>query len=143
METIRHPSKATDPKATAVDSEVFKAMANAYKGLRHSVILLLSDPQYKDYAAFTNHQYDPKASQGPSTSQGQYASIEDLHNDVHVYVGGDEGHMAELDYASFDPSFWLHHAYAVPTPHTPISLKLMTVLQEHRSHLRNVASVEP
>ena len=63
---------------------------------------------YKDYAAFTNHQWDPdEKGQGEAS---KYSSIEDVHNNIHALMGGNEGHMSELDYASYDPSFWLHHA---------------------------------
>lgn len=81
-------------------------MANEYQGLRAQIMVLMNDPNYKDYAAFVNHQYDPKM---VGKEEGSYASIEDVHNSIHGLMGGDEGHMAELDYASFDPSFWLHH----------------------------------
>lgn len=40
----------------------------------------------------------------------KYASLESLHNVVHVWVGGAGGHMSVIPYASFDPIFWLHHA---------------------------------
>jgi tyrosinase len=36
--------------------------------------------------------------------------LEQLHNDVHVWVGGDRGHMADIPFAAFDPIFWAHHA---------------------------------
>lgn len=34
------------------------------------------------------------------------AQVEQLHNDVHVWVGG---HMGQIPYAAFDPIFWAHH----------------------------------
>lgn len=33
-------------------------------------------------------------------------AIENIHNNIHVTVGGD---MAFVDYSAFDPIFWLHH----------------------------------
>ena len=33
-------------------------------------------------------------------------AIEDLHNRVHVWVGG---HMSQIPFAAFDPIFWAHH----------------------------------
>jgi tyrosinase len=36
--------------------------------------------------------------------------LEQLHNNVHVWVGGDKGHMADIPFAAFDPIFWAHHA---------------------------------
>jgi len=36
--------------------------------------------------------------------------LEQLHNNVHVWVGGANGHMADIPFAGFDPIFWAHHA---------------------------------
>jgi tyrosinase len=36
--------------------------------------------------------------------------LEQLHNNVHVWVGGDKGHMGDIPFAAFDPIFWAHHA---------------------------------
>jgi len=38
--------------------------------------------------------------------------LEGIHNTIHVTVGGSSpaGHMSTIDYAAFDPIFWLHHA---------------------------------
>jgi tyrosinase len=39
--------------------------------------------------------------------------VEDIHDDIHGTVGGSgqagQGQMSILDYAAFDPVFWLHH----------------------------------
>ena len=35
--------------------------------------------------------------------------LEQLHNNVHVWVGGAEGHMSDIPFAAFDPIFWAHH----------------------------------
>lgn len=37
-------------------------------------------------------------------------SLENPHGAVHVAIGGAYGHMSQLSYAAFDPTFWLHHA---------------------------------
>jgi tyrosinase len=34
------------------------------------------------------------------------SQVEDLHNRVHVWVGG---HMGKIPFAAFDPIFWAHH----------------------------------
>lgn len=34
------------------------------------------------------------------------AAVEELHNRVHVWVGG---HMSQVPFAAFDPIFWAHH----------------------------------
>jgi tyrosinase len=36
--------------------------------------------------------------------------LEQLHNNVHMWVGGDKGHMGDIPFAAFDPIFWAHHA---------------------------------
>ncbi|KAF8858063.1 Di-copper centre-containing protein [Acephala macrosclerotiorum] len=45
-----------------------------------------------------------------STTAYSGMSLESVHNDVHVAIGGNAGHMSYLSYAAFDPIFWLHHA---------------------------------
>ena len=37
-------------------------------------------------------------------------TLEDLHGQVHVWVGGDDGHMSQVPLAAYDPIFWAHHA---------------------------------
>jgi tyrosinase len=36
-------------------------------------------------------------------------NLEQLHNRVHVWVGGNRGHMSQIPFAAFDPIFWAHH----------------------------------
>jgi tyrosinase len=38
------------------------------------------------------------------------AAIEELHNRVHLWTGGRNGHMRYVEFAGFDPIFWAHHA---------------------------------
>ena len=80
-------------------------MASQFSSLQSSINILMNDPNYQDFAAFSNHVWQVN-------EPGTYASLEDVHNTIHGEVGGNAGHMAELDYAAFDPVFWLHHAYA-------------------------------
>jgi tyrosinase len=35
--------------------------------------------------------------------------LEALHDRVHVWVGGANGHMRHIPFAAFDPIFWAHH----------------------------------
>jgi tyrosinase len=35
--------------------------------------------------------------------------LENYHNNVHVWTGGHEGHMSDINFAAFDPIFWAHH----------------------------------
>ncbi|WP_171058330.1 tyrosinase family protein [Modestobacter altitudinis] len=46
-------------------------------------------------------------------AQTDYSSfteaLEELHNRVHLWVGGRFGHMRLVEFSSFDPIFWAHH----------------------------------
>jgi tyrosinase len=37
-------------------------------------------------------------------------AMEELHNRVHLWTGGRFGHMRLVEFSSFDPVFWAHHA---------------------------------
>ncbi|CZR60853.1 related to monophenol monooxygenase precursor (tyrosinase precursor) [Phialocephala subalpina] len=45
-----------------------------------------------------------------STTAYSGTSLESVHNNVHVAIGANAGHMSLLAYAAYDPIFWLHHA---------------------------------
>ncbi|PGH00824.1 hypothetical protein GX51_05601 [Blastomyces parvus] len=63
--------------------------------------------KYPDFA--TNGEL-PKTDEQVKTGQW-YQSLESIHNNVHLFVGGpNNGHMTQVPVASFDPFFWLHHA---------------------------------
>ena len=55
-----------------------------------------------DYAPFSNTAHS-------DDRDGQYNSLENIHNGIHTFVGGG-GHMGDIQYSAFDPLFWLHHA---------------------------------
>jgi tyrosinase len=96
--------------ATSEEDQAFLAMATQFAGLQQNINILMNDPNYKDLSAFSNHLWVPN-------SVGTEASLEDVHNSIHVAVGGNMGHMSELDYSAFDPAFWLHHWYVtLPIP---------------------------
>ncbi|RKF81259.1 Tyrosinase [Golovinomyces cichoracearum] len=57
---------------------------------------------YHDYLAFSNGGYRAEA---PPSEQD---SVEAIHDQVHTLLGGG-GHMSFIDYAGFDPVFFLHH----------------------------------
>lgn len=60
---------------------------------------MISDPAYATYASFATD----------SASEGPAGSLEGIHNNYHVNIGGQGGHMSEVPVAAFDPIFWLHH----------------------------------
>jgi tyrosinase len=101
--TLRYPTSTSSAKAKSQDNLVFDAMQSQFGSLQSNVYLIMTDPNYQDFAAFSNHQWAPDA-------PGTYGSLEDVHNDIHGEVGGNGGHMTDLDYSAFDPVFWLHHA---------------------------------
>lgn len=41
--------------------------------------------------------------------KGWTSSLESMHGDYHVIVGGPGGHMSKVPVAAFDPVFWFHH----------------------------------
>lgn len=100
--TLRYPTSTRSLTAKSQEDQVEAAMESQFAGLQQNVNILLNDPNYSDFAAFSNHQWQ-------ENEPGTFASLEDIHNSIHVAVGGDGGHMSELDYSAFDPVFWLHH----------------------------------
>ncbi|KAK2782432.1 hypothetical protein FQN52_001079 [Onygenales sp. PD_12] len=64
----------------------------------------------ESYADFATTGVLPKTDADLKTKHW-YQSLEALHNNVHLFVGGgNNGHMTQVPVASFDPFFWLHHA---------------------------------
>lgn len=55
-----------------------------------------------DFQTFSNDMWMQNG------NPGQYGGLEDIHDNVHGYVGNG-GHMGVIPYAAFDPIFWLHH----------------------------------
>lgn len=55
-----------------------------------------------------------------NTLNGFWEAIEQVHGWVHGAIGGGysaglggKGHMWPLEYSSYEPLFWLHHAYVL------------------------------
>lgn len=72
---------------------------------------------YSNFYAFSTAGVVIKGTD-PDTSQilqDNTGSVEGLHNNYHVYVGGfggndsNTGHMSCVPVAAFDPVFWIHH----------------------------------
>lgn len=59
--------------------------------------------QIKDYNMFSHD-----ASSGDEHPPIAFDSIEAIHNQIHG-LAGRNGHMGVVDYAAFDPVFWMHH----------------------------------
>ncbi|XP_063437369.1 tyrosinase-like protein [Mytilus trossulus] len=47
----------------------------------------------------------------PTTDSEDYANLESHHDNVHAWVGGDDGHMGYVSDSPMDPVFWLHHCF--------------------------------
>ncbi len=58
---------------------------------------------YKNYSAFSNEGWIPAA------GDGEYDSVESLHDTIHTLLGL-QGHMTWIPFSAFDPIFFLHHA---------------------------------
>ncbi|XP_052064333.1 uncharacterized protein LOC127704351 [Mytilus californianus] len=46
-----------------------------------------------------------------TTPDSSYANLESHHDNVHGWVGGDDGHMSDVNLSPMDPVFWLHHCF--------------------------------
>ncbi|GAB7347588.1 hypothetical protein MBLNU459_g4469t1 [Dothideomycetes sp. NU459] len=65
------------------------------------------DRLYNLFTAYSNFsQFGDEAWISSSTSNAD--SLESLHDALHSILGNN-GHMTYLDYAAYDPIFWLHH----------------------------------
>ncbi|KAE9365727.1 Di-copper centre-containing protein [Stipitochalara longipes BDJ] len=90
--------------------------------LRERVVYLIKS--YEIFDQVSHNQWDPKRVPAiiggkPNKVIGQgFGSFEDIHNTLHVLVGGSgvdsqglqrTGHMRSVPISAFDPIFWLHH----------------------------------
>ncbi|EPS41585.1 hypothetical protein H072_4515 [Dactylellina haptotyla CBS 200.50] len=82
--TVRAASRSLTDNEAAADSN----MQSGFQGRRTQVYnTLMMTGNYNDFSS----------------------AVEGIHNNVHVAVGGNYGHMSYLTYSAFDPIFWLHH----------------------------------
>ncbi|KAL8707535.1 MAG: hypothetical protein Q9220_007477 [cf. Caloplaca sp. 1 TL-2023] len=97
QQTLRYPS-AQSPSATSQDPLVGQQITQSQGTYAQRFMTLLQ--AYPRFTNFSNSAWTPN-------SPG-YDSLESLHNQIHGLIGNG-GHMAIIDYAGFDPIFWLHH----------------------------------
>lgn len=97
-ETKRYPSTTT-AAASSQDKLVGQQITQSQDSYAQRFMNLLQ--AYPRFANFSNSAWTPE-------SPG-YDSLESLHNQIHGLIGNG-GHMSIIDYAGFDPLFWLHHA---------------------------------
>ncbi|KAL8812863.1 MAG: hypothetical protein Q9223_007185 [Gallowayella weberi] len=96
-QTMRYPSGQT-ATATSQNDLVSKQIDQSQNTYAQRFMNLLQ--AYPKFVNFSNSAWTPN-------SPG-YDSLESLHNQIHGLIGNG-GHMAVIDYAGFDPIFWLHH----------------------------------
>lgn len=60
------------------------------------------------YVLLAYEKYEPMSSNAAVETINSWGSFEDIHNAVHLYVGGN-GHMGDIGVSAFDPLFWCHH----------------------------------
>ena len=93
LQTQRYPAASDAVKSMNA------AINKNREGGTNQIMNMISDPAYNQYGAFATDS----ASSGPS------GSLEGIHGNYHVLIGGPAGHMSRVPVAAFDPMFWLHH----------------------------------
>jgi tyrosinase len=97
---MRYPT-TQNSSAVSRNNLVAQQLDNSASSLRSRLYNLFSN--YHDYTTFSNEAWIP------GNNPNGYDSIESVHDNVHGLTGSG-GHMTYIDYAAFDPSFFLHHA---------------------------------
>ncbi|KAI6247240.1 Tyrosinase [Erysiphe necator] len=98
--TMRYPDN-NNSLAVSHNNIATQALESNAASVRSRIYTILTN--YHSYLAFSNGGYRAEA---PPSEQD---SLEAIHDQVHALVGGG-GHMSFIDYAGFDPVFFMHHA---------------------------------
>ncbi|KAK1721332.1 uncharacterized protein BDZ83DRAFT_704785 [Colletotrichum acutatum] len=101
--TARTFGNINDEKARQKAIESFTRQDFGVKGMNVSERILFLLQSYTDFGAVSNN----RAFGSKSNPFDNWGSIEDVHNAVHIYIGG---YMGDAQFAAFDPIFWLHHS---------------------------------
>ncbi|KZP16341.1 Di-copper centre-containing protein [Athelia psychrophila] len=95
--TLRCPPTEAANAQSDVD-ELKETLSDAQPELTRDTLALLT--LVHTWPTFSNR----------ATSTGSFTnSLEAIHDSIHVYVGGQFGHMQDPAVAAFDPIFYLHH----------------------------------
>lgn len=94
--TLRQPSR-TGPNAKDNVTLLVNTLSNSQRSTTSDTFSMLT--RIRDWNHFSNH--DP--------TFGSANSLESIHDNIHVLVGGN-GDMSDPAVAAFDPIFFLHHA---------------------------------
>ncbi|KAG8824552.1 hypothetical protein FRC17_009078 [Serendipita sp. 399] len=98
--TLRWPTtRDANGQSNAVQME--RNLSNNRLTIRDRTYNLLT--QARTYEAFSNDGF-----LGPAADPNAFDSLESIHGQMHGMTGRN-GHMGVVDYAAFDPIFWLHH----------------------------------
>ena len=100
--TLRWPSGGVSSNARASG-----AMAADYRSRRTNTYQLFMIPSFNAFATDVFRS---------GSSPASWTSVESIHGEVHVSVGGQGGNMLSVPYSAFDPIFWLHHVSPGPQP---------------------------
>ncbi|KAG0650918.1 Monophenol monooxygenase [Hyphodiscus hymeniophilus] len=99
--TMRYPT-TKDGSAVSQNNIMMQQLDNNANSLRSRLFNLFTSSQ--SYSQFSNEAWY----NGVDPSSG-HDSIESVHDQIHGLTGGG-GHMTYIEYSSFDPIFFLHHA---------------------------------
>jgi tyrosinase len=97
---LRYPNNNT-ASAVSQNGLVSTLLENNAATFRSRLYNLFST--YRNYSTYSNTGWYP------DNTDGDYDSIEGVHDQIHALVGSG-GHMSVTDYSAFDPVFMLHHA---------------------------------
>ena len=61
---------------------------------------------YNTYVAMSKNEFRKDEDGKEIADAANWGSLEDIHNAVHILVGGG-GHMSHVPISAFDPIFWL------------------------------------
>lgn len=99
-QTMRYPT-TYNSSATSQNNLVAQQLDNNRAAFSNRLYNLFTI--YHDYVTFSNEAWIPQE------NPNGYDSIESIHDTIHGLIGSG-GHMMYIDYAAFDPVFFLHHA---------------------------------
>jgi tyrosinase len=100
QQTLRYPT-TQDATAQSQNNLVAQQLDSSAPSFRSRLYNLFTNYQY--YIYFSNEAWF-----NSSNNPNGYDSIESVHDQIHGLTGSG-GHMSYIDYAAFDPVFWLHH----------------------------------
>ena len=68
--------------------------------------------RYKTFKAASSNVLRSEVGKETLVDAPNWGSFEDIHNAVHVLMGGG-GNMAQVEVSAFDPIFWLRKCYSI------------------------------